>query len=154
MKKFLEPIAEDIARWSLVSVIISIVLSIISIILTVDLGQSSNLQLRIFIISMSNFLFYIGSVIITIGLIVAFFKRPSSTKTQTSIEQKFTPKYRKRTTEISMKNQNLTKKSSSPLLSQRETKLILSGGINIGIAILIWIVYVVMNSLFLLENGV
>ncbi len=154
MKKFLEPIAEDIARWSLVSVIISIVLSIISIILTVDLGQSSNLQLRIFIISMSNFLFYIGSVIITIGLIVAFFKRPSSTKAQTSIEQKFTPKYRKRTTEISMKNQNLTKKSSSPLLSQRETKLILSGGINIGIAILIWIVYVVMNSLFLLENGV
>ncbi|MFX0084591.1 MAG: hypothetical protein ACFFAU_02875 [Candidatus Hodarchaeota archaeon] len=152
MIRFLKPIAEDVARWSLVSVIISIVLSIISIILTVDLGQSSNLQLRIYIISMSNFLFYIGSVMITIGLLMAFFKRPSSSKTQSSIESKFTPKYRKRKTEISIKNQNTIKKSASPLLSTRETKLILSGGIDIGIAILIWIAYVVMNSLFLLES--
>lgn len=152
MKRYLEPIAEDIARWSLILVIISFILSIVSIVLTVDLLQSSNLQLRIFIISMSNFLFLLGSLVVAIGLIISFFKRPSSSKTQTSIESKFTPKYRKRNIEISAPNHKIRKNSSSSLFSPRETKLILSGGINIGLAILIWILYLVMNSLFLLES--
>jgi len=152
MKRFLEPIAEDIARWSLILVIISFILSIVSIVLTVDLLQSSNLQLRIFIVSMSNFSFFLGSLVVTIGLIISFFKRPSSSKSQTSIESKFTPKYRKRSIDISAQNHKIKKNSSPSLFSQRETKLILSGGINIGLAILIWILYLVMNSLFLLES--
>jgi hypothetical protein len=83
---------------------------------------------------------------------MSFFKRPSSTKTQTSIESKFTPKYRKRRTEIVAQSQKTRKTSSPPFFSPRETKLILSGGINIGLAILIWIIYMLMNYLFLLES--
>ena len=149
--KSLVPIIEDIARWSLIIVIISFIISVISILLTVDLSQSSNSAIRIFSLTLSNYLFYLGSITLAIGLIIAFFKRPPSDKPQVSKESKFVPKYGVKSPKTSkIKAREVTK--SPPLFSSRETKIIMSGISVTGLAILLWIVYLLLDFFSVLPN--
>ena len=144
LKQFFEPILDDIAKWSLIMVIISFFLTVISILLTKDLSQSSDSAIRIFSLAMSNYLFYVGSIAIAIGLIIAFFKRPTTEKYQDSPKSKFKPKYKERKSVSSKTVIIKPKESSNSLFSPREIKFVLSGLINIGVAILLWIAYLII----------
>ncbi|MHA2073887.1 MAG: hypothetical protein ACW97X_04655, partial [Candidatus Hodarchaeales archaeon] len=122
----------------------SFIFSIISILLTNNISQGSNFSLRLFARTMSNFTFYLGSISIAIGLIFTFFKAPEINKSQRLVKPKFKPKYHNKKLETSNTFPIIKKTSSPPLFSLRETKFILTGLINIVIAILIWVVYLVL----------
>ncbi|MHA2039914.1 MAG: hypothetical protein ACW98X_26155, partial [Promethearchaeota archaeon] len=101
MKRFLEPIAEEIIRWSSILVVTSFIFSIISILLTNNISQGSNFSLRLFARTMSNFTFYLGTISIAIGLIFTFFKAPEINKSQRLVKPKFKPKYHNKKLETS-----------------------------------------------------
>ncbi|MHA2245855.1 MAG: hypothetical protein ACXADY_12900 [Candidatus Hodarchaeales archaeon] len=146
LKQLFEPILDDIAKWSLIMVIISFFLTVISILLTIDLFQGSNSAFHIFSLAMSNYLFYVGSIAIAIGLILVFFKPPKVERYQGSPKLKFKPKYKEKKSESSKTVNKKPKDSSNSLFSPREIKFLLSGLINIGVAILLWIAYLIISQ--------
>jgi hypothetical protein len=149
MIRLLEPIKEDIIKWTLFITGASFVLTVITLIFTIDSTSDSINFLEFFVRKMSDYGFLLGCIVIAIGLIFFFFKRPSNKLSDASNNDKFVPKYR--TKDSSSKNTNITHIKSSPsvMFSPRELKLISSGILTIGIAIAIWLGYLIAFSFLL-----
>ncbi len=144
LRRELEPILDDIINWSIRIIGISVVISILSIFITVDLSESSTSFIEIFILSVSNFSFFLGMLAICAGLLIVFFKRPEGSGSSIRNKEEFIPIYKKgrRKTPVSQLEKKIH--SNSKTSSKRDLKLILSGIISVAFAIIIWIGYSVI----------
>ena len=146
MINLIKSITDNVLKWVLILTGISFILSIASIVLTFDLTDQTVPFLRIFITAMSDFGFLLGSIMMGIGLVKAFFKRPSSSRNRKSENQRYTPKYRNQ--DSSLEKQEIRKilSSSDSTFSEQELTYIFSGFLTVGIAILIYILFLIISS--------
>lgn len=147
-RKALEPFINDIFKQGLIIIGISVGLSIISLILTVDITQSDIPFFREFIKALSNYAFFIGTISIFLGLVIATFKKPHFSNDSQSDEPKFKPVYKKKKQPIVSPSKKKKSNTEVPLFSRRELKLIFSGLISVVLGIAIWIIYTLSENLF------
>ncbi len=142
----LGPVLNDIINWSLRIIGISIGLSILSIFITVDLSQSSNQFIDIFVLSLSNFSFFIGMLVICAGLLIIFLKKPEGSSFSKERKSKFKPKYKKERMKTSRQVEE-TSSSNTALFSKREYKMIFSGTVAVLFAVVLWLGYSVIKMI-------
>jgi len=138
LRRELEPIFKDIINWSIIIIGISIGISMLSIFITVDLSESSTSFIEIFVLTVSNFSFFLGMLAICAGLLLIFFKRPENSGFSKRRKKEFKPKYKKglkTSSKTPVENRNQSNISKS---TKRDQKLILSGLISVVYAIIIW----------------
>lgn len=143
--KRIQSLSDTILKYSVISILASFILSII-------LSFFSEYEnpigfLTILVRSTSNISFLLGSIILGLGLLYAFIKKPqldSGIQPSTGEKKKFAPKYKdgsihqQKSVDIS----NVVYKTSDiPMWSDKELKFILTGLIVFLFSIISWIVY-------------
>ena len=147
LRRELEPIVSEIISWSLWLIGISIGISVLSIFITVDLSQSNNPFLNIFILSLSNFSFFIGLLAICAGLLIIFFKKPETSSFSKERKKEFKPIYKKGLKETPTTSGEEKDRSNLSQFSKREFKLIFSGVIAFLFSIILWISYLILQTI-------
>ncbi len=149
MINLFKEIVSDIIKWTFILIGISFILSIINLVLRFDITDNTLPFLLIFSHSMSDFGFLLGSIMMGIGLIIAFFKRPTSSNIQKTENLQYEPKYQSKDFGSKKLEQSSTPilTSSSSTFSKRELTYICSGLLAIIIAILIYFSYLILFAL-------
>ncbi|MHA1972073.1 MAG: hypothetical protein ACTSW1_03700 [Candidatus Hodarchaeales archaeon] len=145
MIKYFEPIMEDVIKWSMILTGISFCLTLLSIIISIDITQDYIPYLSLFVTAMSNFNFFFGVITMGAGLLIAFFKPPNRHIEDSERKKVFTPKYREKKNKKPIKKPMTFKKNLTPLLTIKEKKLVFTGIVLILIALVIWIVFLVID---------
>ncbi|NHJ01989.1 MAG: hypothetical protein EAX86_07570 [Candidatus Heimdallarchaeota archaeon] len=144
MIKHFEPLIPDIIRWSTAAIILSFFFSVISLILTVDLTLSNIPYLQLVSTAMSNFLFFIGTILIAFGLIPPFIRKPATVTKEKKTG--FTPKY-KEYRKVESKNVAKNPPSSNSFFIERDLKFLYSGIVVLASMVVVWILWLFYQTL-------